>query len=85
VCYVQHMRLHISMDDALVSDVDRFAGRRQRSAFIAHAVERTLDEEQRWREIEGALGAIADRGHEWDEDPTAWVRHGRLEDARRVG
>lgn len=79
------MRLHISLDDALVSDVDRFAGRRQRSAFIAHAVKRTLDEEQRWREIEGALGAIDDHGHEWDVDPAAWVRQGRREDVRRTG
>jgi metal-responsive CopG/Arc/MetJ family transcriptional regulator len=79
------MRLHISLDDALVSDLDRFAGRRQRSAFIAHAVTRTLDEERRWREIEGALGAIDDHGHEWDEDPAAWVRRGRREDTRRAG
>lgn len=75
------MRLHINLDDSLVSELDRFAGRRQRSAFIAYAVKRTLDEERRWREIEGTLG---DRGHEWDEDPAAWVRRGRLEDARRM-
>jgi len=79
------MRLHISLDETLVSELDRFAGRRQRSAFIAHAVERTLDEERRWRGIEAALGAIDDRGHEWDEDPAAWVRRGRREDAHRTG
>lgn len=79
------MRLHISLDDALVGELDRVAGRRQRSAFIAHAVERTLDEERRWREIAGALGAIGDHGHEWDEDPAAWVRQGRREDLRHAG
>ncbi len=79
------MRLHISLDDTLVSELDRFAGRRQRSAFITRAVERTLDEERRWRGIEAALGAIDDHGHEWDEDPAAWVRRGRREDARRAG
>jgi len=79
------MRLHISLDDALVSELDHFAGRRQRSAFIAHAVKRTLDEEQRWREIERALGAIDDRGHDWDKDPATWVRQGRHEDPRRAG
>jgi predicted transcriptional regulator len=79
------MRLHISLDDTLVNELDRFAGRRQRSAFIAHAVKRTLNEEQRWREIEGALGSIDDHGHEWDEDPADWVRRGRLEDTRRAG
>jgi len=79
------MRLHISLDDTLVGELDRFAGRRQRSAFITRAVERTLDEERRWREIEAALGAIDDHGHEWDEDPAAWVSRGRREDARRTG
>jgi metal-responsive CopG/Arc/MetJ family transcriptional regulator len=79
------MRLHISLDDALVGELDRVAGRRQRSAFIAHAVERTLDEERRWRDITGALGAIDDHGHEWDKDPADWVRRGRREDARRAG
>ena len=79
------MRLHISLDDALVDELDRVAGRRQRSTFIAHAVERTLGEERRWREIEGALGAVDDHGHEWDEDPAAWVRQGRREDARHAG
>ena len=79
------MRLHISLDDSLVSELDHFAGRRQRSAFIAHAVKRTLNEEQRWSKIERALGTIDDHGHEWDEDPAAWVRRGRLEDARRAG
>jgi predicted transcriptional regulator len=79
------MRLHINLDDTLVSELDRFAGRRQRSAFITRAVERTLDEERRWREIEAALGAIDDRGHEWDQDPAAWVSRSRREDARRTG
>jgi metal-responsive CopG/Arc/MetJ family transcriptional regulator len=79
------MRLHISLDDTLVSELDRFAGRRQRSAFITRAVERTLDEERRWRDIEATLGAIADHGHEWDEDPVAWVSRGRREDTRRTG
>ena len=79
------MRLHISLDDTLVSELDRFAGRRQRSAFITRAVERTLEEERRWREIEAALGSIDDHGHEWDEDPAGWVRRGRREDAHRTG
>lgn len=79
------MRLHINLDDTLVSELDRFAGRRQRSAFITRAVERTLDEERRWREIESALGAIDDQGHEWDEDPAAWVSRGRRADSRRTG
>lgn len=32
-----------------------------------------------------ALGRLAEEGHQWDEDPAAWVRAQRETDARRVG
>jgi Arc/MetJ-type ribon-helix-helix transcriptional regulator len=67
------MRLHISLDDEIVADLDARVGRRRRSAFIAEALRLALDERRRWDEIEAALGAIPDSGHEWDEDPAAWV------------
>jgi len=79
------MRLHISLDDGLVAELDRRAGPGRRSAFIARTVERALEDERRWEEIEASLGAIEDRGHEWDRDPAAWVRDGRQADARRAG
>jgi hypothetical protein len=79
------MRLHISLDDELVAELDRRVGRRRRSAFIAHAVRAVLDDELRWELIESALGSIPDTGHEWDEDPAAWVREQRRADPRRVG
>ena len=34
VCYYEHMRLHIVIEDELVAELDRRAGARQRSAFI---------------------------------------------------
>lgn len=79
------MRLHIALDDELVSDLDRRVGRRQRSAFIAELIRRGLDDERRWDEIESALGGIADTGHDWDEDPAEWVREQRHGDSRRAG
>jgi Arc/MetJ family transcription regulator len=79
------MRVHISLDDGLIAELDRRAGRGRRSAFIARTLERALKDERRWQEIEASLGAIGDRGHEWDADPAAWVRSGRREDSRRVG
>jgi len=79
------MRVHISLDEGLVSELDRRVGRRRRSAFIAETVRRALDDERRWDEIEAALGAVPDEGHDWDEDPAAWVRLERRGDARRVG
>jgi predicted transcriptional regulator len=79
------MRLHIQLDDALVAELDRRAGRGRRSAFIARTVERALEDERRWEEIETSLGALEDSGHEWDTDPAAWVRTGRRAESRRVG
>jgi Arc/MetJ-type ribon-helix-helix transcriptional regulator len=79
------MRVHISLDDALVAELDRRVGSRRRSSFIAEAVRRALDDARRWEEIEAALGAIPDEGHEWDPDPAAWVQAERRGDRRRVG
>ena len=79
------MRLHISLDDRLIAELDRRAGRGRRSAFIARTLERALDDERRWDEIEAALGGITDHGHEWDADPAAWVRSGRRAEPERVG
>lgn len=79
------MRLHITLDDKLVGELDRRAGRGRRSAFIARSVERTLEDERRWQEIEAWVGGIEARGHEWDRDPADWVRAGRRADLGRVG
>ena len=79
------MRLHIALDDHLVADLDRRVGPRRRSAFIAELIRRGLEDEQRWDDIEAALGAIADIDHEWDDDPAMWVKEQRHGDVRRAG
>ncbi len=79
------MRLHIALDDDLVAELDRRAGPRQRSAFIAELIQRGLDDERRWDDIEAALGGISDTGHDWDDDPAEWVRRQRRGDVRRSG
>jgi Arc/MetJ-type ribon-helix-helix transcriptional regulator len=79
------MRLHITLSDQLVRELDRRVGPRRRSGFIASAVRHALDDERRWDEIEAALGAVAGEGHAWDEDPAGWVRESRRGDASRVG
>ncbi|MCY4016647.1 MAG: hypothetical protein OXE54_05145 [Gammaproteobacteria bacterium] len=73
------------MDDQLVAEVDRRAGARRRSAFIAELIRLGLDNERRWDEIEASLGSLADSGHEWDDDPAQWVRQQRQGDHRRSG
>jgi hypothetical protein len=79
------MRLHISLEDDLVAELDRRVGKRRRSAFIARVLRRTLDDESRWDDILSSIGAIEDEGHDWDRDPAAWVRAQRRGDQRRVG
>ncbi len=79
------MRLHISLDDDLVAELDARVGARRRSRFIAESLRQALDYHRRWDEIEAGLGSIEDHGHEWDDDPAAWVRQQRTSDDRRVG
>jgi Arc/MetJ-type ribon-helix-helix transcriptional regulator len=79
------MRLHISLDDDLVEQLDRRVGKRRRSKFINEIVRRALDDERRCEDIEAGLGALSDSGHEWDADPAGWVRAQRHSDPTRVG
>ncbi len=79
------MRVHIALDDDLVAELDRRAGSRQRSAFVAELIRRALDDERRWDEIEASLGQIASKDHGWDADAADWVRRQRAADSRRAG
>ena len=79
------MRMHIALDDELVAELDRRAGARRRSAFVAELIKRGLEDERRWDDIESALGSVPDTGHEWDDDPAMWVRRQRRGDPRRSG
>lgn len=79
------MRLHIALDDELVAELDRRVGPRQRSAFISDLIRREIENDRRWQDITSALGQVSDTGHEWDDDPAAWVRRQRRGDARRSG
>lgn len=79
------MRLHIALDDELVAEVDRRVGPRRRSAFIADLIRREIESDRRWEDITSALGTLEDTGHEWDDDPAAWVREQRRGDVRRSG
>jgi hypothetical protein len=85
VCYLKHMRLHIALDHELVAELDRRVGPRRRSSFIAELIRRGLDDERRWDDIEASLGQLPDEGHDWDDNPAAWVREQRHGDIRRAG
>lgn len=78
------MRIHIALPDELIVELDRRAGARKRSAFISALIQRALEDENRWDEIEAALGQIPATGHEWDQNPAEWVRQQRHEDTSRA-
>lgn len=79
------MRLHITLEDELVEQLDDLVGPHGRSAFIVELVRQAVDQKRRWKLIMSAAGAISDTGHEWDEDPAKWVRDQRRADPRRSG
>ena len=69
----------------MVGELDKRAGSRRRSAFICELIQRGLDDERRWEEIEAVIGGIEASGHDWDSDPAEWVRRQRRGDDRRSG
>lgn len=79
------MRLHISLDDEMVAELDARVGRRGRSGFIAALLRRALDDERRWDDIEAGLGALSDDEHAWDDSAAAWVQDQRRTDRSRSG
>ena len=79
------MRVHINLDDELVRELDRKAGVRGRSAYIAATLRRALEDERRWEQIASAAGSLEATGHDWDDDPAGWVASQRRSDARRGG
>jgi Arc/MetJ family transcription regulator len=85
VGYTVAMRLHITLDDDLVAELDRRVGARRRSGYIAAAVRRALSDAHRWELVESSIGAIGNTGHAWDRDPGHWVRAQRRASSRRVG
>jgi|GEM_PF-465045 len=65
------MRLHIWLDDELVQELDRRAGKGRRSAFLAALNRRGLDHERRWDDIEAGFGVIPERDHDGTLIPQA--------------
>jgi Arc/MetJ-type ribon-helix-helix transcriptional regulator len=61
------MRLHITLGDDLVAQLDARVGQGRRSAFIAEAVRRALADKRCWQDVEGGFGVLG-REHEWDAD-----------------
>ena len=79
------MRMHIELDDAIVTEIDSIAGLRRRCAFVREAVLAAVDRHRRKIRLRQAAGILRNTEHDWDDDPAAWVRRQRSGDPRRVG
>ncbi|MFN2487605.1 MAG: ribbon-helix-helix domain-containing protein [Acidimicrobiia bacterium] len=73
------------LDDELVQELDRRAGKGRRSAFLAALIRRGLDHERRWDDIEAGFGVIPESDHEWDAEPAGWVRNQGSPNRKQAG
>ena len=55
------------------------------AAFVRDAVRDAIDRRCRQHVLRQAAGVLRDGGHEWGDDPAAWVQRQRSGDPRRVG
>ena len=79
------MRMHIELEEELVTAIDEVAGPRGRSRFIRQALEQALRQRRQRDLLRSVRGSIDDDGGDWGQDPAGWVRDQRRSDDRRVG
>lgn len=80
VCYRvrMHVRTNLMLPEELVADIDRFAGPRGRSRYVAEALAKQVRRDHLREAIEASAGAWKD--HPWfatSESVVEWVREGR--------
>jgi predicted transcriptional regulator len=78
------MRLHIELEDELVTAIDDVAGPRGRSRFIREALNQALKLRKQRDLLRSVRGSI-DAGGDWGERPADWVREQRRSDDSRLG
>ena len=76
-----NVRTNLMLPEALVEEVDRYAGRRGRSRYVAEALEARLKRDRLREAIESTAGAWKDRPEfATSEMVVEWVRALRAED-----
>jgi metal-responsive CopG/Arc/MetJ family transcriptional regulator len=79
------VRTNLLLPEALVREVDKYAGPRGRSRFVAEALEAKLKRERLREAIAATAGILkAEDYPHWrtSEDVVEWVRAGRAEETR---
>jgi len=83
----ERVRTHVVLPRGVIEAVDRIAGRRNRSEFIAAEVRDSLIRALQREALENTAGVLAGSDYpEWEtpEKTSAWVRKLRAEDNRRL-
>ena len=80
--HIMPTRLHMALEDNLVEETHRRTSSQPESPPIDEPTPNRSEDDRRWNDIEAALGRLPDTGHEWDDDPAAWVRRQRRVDRR---
>jgi metal-responsive CopG/Arc/MetJ family transcriptional regulator len=81
------LRTHIVIPEALLSEVDRVAGKRKRSRFVEEAIREKLARASLSTALDQTAGILSPADYpEWDtpEKISAWVKAGREEDEARL-
>lgn len=79
------VRTNLLLPEALLREVDRFAGPRGRSRFVAEALEAKLKRERLREAIRSTAGILKAEDYPYwrtSEDVVEWVRAGRAEKTR---
>jgi hypothetical protein len=77
-------RTHIVIPDDLAREIDRFVGKRGRSAFLAQAARKELRRLAILRALEHAAGSWKDKDHpELEKGSAQWVEILRKQDEQR--
>ena len=72
------MRMHIELDDTIVTELDAIAGLRRPGAFVREAILAALDRHRRTSRLRQAAGMFRDSEHDWDNDPAGWMSRQRM-------
>jgi len=82
-----NVRTNLLLPEALVREVDKYAGPRGRSRFVAEALEAKLKRERLREAIRSTAGILNAADYPYwatSEDVVEWVRAGRAETTRVV-
>jgi len=74
------VRMNLLLPDDVVESLDRVAGPRGRSRYVAEAVRERIRRDERWALLQAAAGIWRDHPlFPTDESVVEWVRAGRAE------